>query len=289
MWTCIILIQSERLNIIMCGGEFQTRNLTFWACSLETIQRCADAKFFSSIDPLLFFMFMIHIVYVITSKITFLFNIDVDILMIITNASRAFDGEPCRPHLPYATFTEVIWGEQRVQEIWKRYRGCFFPRFLWVGFSCRFIAVIICAHASFLMRLYAQQHRMNGHFDRTWGEEIYKEDKKAKRTGGPDTGWGSSLCCWLGCHITPCGDDCAIYCLAGAGELRRSQTGSAVCKQNKLNGEELAFIISITLVKLRKVKLGHMLTHANLNEVVWFWNKWLIVSCGCALLVLSIF
>lgn len=56
-----------------------------------------------------------------------------DILTIITNASRAFDGEPCRPHLPYVTFAEVIWGEQRVQEIWKRYRGCFFPLFFGWG------------------------------------------------------------------------------------------------------------------------------------------------------------
>lgn len=94
---------------------------------------------------------------------------------------------PAVPHLPYATFTEVIWGEQRVQEIWKRYRGCPppRPRFLWVGFSCRFIAVIICAHASFLMRLYAQLQN-----ERTFwlkGEEILKEDKKSKEHRGGQT------------------------------------------------------------------------------------------------------
>lgn len=44
----------------------------------------------------------------------------------------------------------------------------------------------------------------------------------------PRTGWGSSLCCWLGCDTARYGDDCASYCLASAGaalqprERRRS-------------------------------------------------------------------
>lgn len=33
----------------------------------------------------------------------------------------------------------------------------------------------------------------------------------------PSTGWGSSLCCWLGCDSARYGDDCASYCLASAG------------------------------------------------------------------------
>lgn len=33
----------------------------------------------------------------------------------------------------------------------------------------------------------------------------------------PCTGWGSSLCCWLGCDIARYGDDCASYSLASAG------------------------------------------------------------------------
>lgn len=70
-----------------------------------------------------------------------------------------------------------------------RYRGCFlggfFVPFLWVGFSSRFIAATIYAHACFLVRFYAQQHRLNGHFDWRWSEEILKEDKKGKeRRGG---------------------------------------------------------------------------------------------------------
>ena len=35
--------------------------------------------------------------------------------------------------------------------------------------------------------------------------------------GGPCTGWGSSLCCWLGWDTARYGDDCASYCLASAG------------------------------------------------------------------------
>lgn len=31
-------------------------------------------------------------------------------------------------------------------------------------------------------------------------------------------GWGSSLCCWSGCDIARCGDNCASYCLASAGD-----------------------------------------------------------------------
>lgn len=37
------------------------------------------------------------------------------------------------------------------------------------------------------MRFYAQQHRMNGHFDSRWGEEILKEDKKSKEHRGGQT------------------------------------------------------------------------------------------------------
>lgn len=126
-----------------------------------------------------------------------------------------------RPHLPYVIFTEVIWGEQRVQEIWERCRRIFFP-FPWVGFLSRFIAATFCAHAIFPVRFYAQLDRLNGDSHWKWGGEILKEDKrKAKEHRGPGAGWGSSLCCWSGCHITPCGDDCAIYCLAGAGDLRQ--------------------------------------------------------------------
>lgn len=53
----------------------------------------------------------------------------------------------------------------------------FLVPFLWVGFSSRFIAATIYAHACF--------HRLNGHFDWRWSEEILKEDKKGKeRQGG---------------------------------------------------------------------------------------------------------
>lgn len=97
----------------------------------------------------------------------------------------------------------------------------FFP-FPWVGFLSRFIAATFCAHAIFPVRFYAQLDRLNGDSHWKWGGEILKEDKrKAKEHRGPGAGWGSSLCCWSGCHITPCGDDCAIYCLAGAGDLRQ--------------------------------------------------------------------
>lgn len=44
--------------------------------------------------------------------------------------------EPRRPYLPYVIFTEVIWGDQRVQEIWELYRRCvffFFPLFFFLG------------------------------------------------------------------------------------------------------------------------------------------------------------
>lgn len=39
----------------------------------------------------------------------------------------------------------------------------------------------------------------------------------------------------LGCHITPCGDDCAIYCLAGAGDRRRwNETDPSVRIEKKI-------------------------------------------------------
>lgn len=79
-----------------------------------------------------------------------------------------------------------------------------------------------------IVRFYAQRHGLNGDSDRKWSEENLKRTKgKGKEHRVPSAGWGSSLCCWSGCHITPYGDDCAIYCLAGAGDLRqKSQTGS---------------------------------------------------------------
>lgn len=42
----------------------------------------------------------------------------------------------------------------------------------------------------------------------------------------PRTGWGSSLCCWLGWDTARYGDDCASYCLASAGAAlqRRKRT-----------------------------------------------------------------
>lgn len=40
--------------------------------------------------------------------------------------------------------------------------------------------------------------------------------RRGREHQGP--GWGSSLCCWSGCDIARCGDNCASYCLASAGD-----------------------------------------------------------------------
>lgn len=153
-----------------------------------------------------------------------------------------------RPYLPCAIFTEVIWGEQRVQEMWVRYR-----RWRWVGFLSRFFFI---ARTPFFPCAFT-------HSDTDL--MAIRTETGAKRSEGqiqrPSAGWGSSLCCWSGWHITPCGDDCAIYCLAGAGDLRqRKQTGSAwrtgphfiVCQHNRLIGD--AHALTITKHELKVVR-----------------------------------
>lgn len=144
-------------------------------------------------------------------------------------------------HLPFAP--AVIWAEQLVQEMCERCGRCFFlfSFFLRVGFLSDFIAAtfFFYAHAIFPLsvRFYAQRDGPN------WGigNGVKRTKGKGREHRGPSAGWGSSLCCWSGCHVAPCGDDCAIYCLAGAGDLRqRSGTRSAlrteltVCKPNTL-------------------------------------------------------
>lgn len=83
------------------------------------------------------------------------------------------------------------------------------------------------AHVCLVVRFYAQ--RATERRVRVTGE--WREVRRR----GPGTGWGSSLCCWSGCHITPCGDDCAIYCLASAGNWQRSQTGSTAVYVNRIH------------------------------------------------------
>lgn len=86
------------------------------------------------------------------------------------------------------------------------------------GFSLVFLRIF--THASVIVRFYAHRHRPDG----DPAERSLSRTMEPQR--GPAAGWGSILCCWSGCHITPCGDDCAIYCLAGAGDRRRwSRTG----------------------------------------------------------------
>lgn len=47
----------------------------------------------------------------------------------------------------------------------------------------------------------------------------------ARRPPHHGPGWGSSLCCWSGCDIARCGDNCASYCLASAGDAQRRRGG----------------------------------------------------------------
>lgn len=84
-----------------------------------------------------------------------------------------------------------------------------------LSFSCGFLRT-----PCVVVRFYAHRHRPDGDAaERGWSRTMEPER-------GPAAGWGSILCCWSGCHVTPCGDDCAIYCLAGAGDRRRwSRTG----------------------------------------------------------------
>lgn len=119
-------------------------------------------------------------------------------------------------------------GKRRVSLIF------FTPSFegFWVGFLSRFIAATFFARTPFFPPC-AFTHSDTDWMEiesPKWSEEIPAERRKRRgrrHPGGPRAGWGSSLCCWSGCHITPCGDDCAIYCLAGAGNLRQwNQTGS---------------------------------------------------------------
>lgn len=165
--------------------------------------------------------------------------------MNVANASREIDGEPRRSSPAICHFH---WGHLRraagavnmgkVQEVFSPP-----PLFFGWGFCLALLRPRFARTPFFPVRFYAQRHRPNG--DSDWKVE-WRDTEEDKRRGkehrGPSAGWGSSLCCWSGCHITPCGDDCAIYCLAGAGDLRRrNQTGSTrahcvVCKQNKLNG-----------------------------------------------------
>lgn len=45
---------------------------------------------------------------------------------------------------------------------------------------------------------------------------LFPPSWRGREHQGP--GWGSSLCCWSGCDIARCGDNCASYCLASAGD-----------------------------------------------------------------------
>lgn len=170
-------------------------------------------------------------------------------VMDVADASRGTTGEPRRPYLPYVVFTEVIWGEQRVQGVRERYRRCGFSPLLFFGWGfCLALLRPRFARTPFFLSCAFT------HSDTDWTDILtasganrsQRGQRERQRAMRPGAGWGSSLCCWSGCHITPCGDDCAIYCLAGAGDLRqRSQTGSTwndwarcvVCQQNTLHGD----------------------------------------------------
>lgn len=80
----------------------------------------------------------------------------------------------------------------------------------------------IFPHVCFAVRFYAHRHRPDGDA----AQQSRTRTMEPRR--GPGAGWGSSLCCWV-VILPPCGDDCAIYCLAGAGEQRRwNGTGPSV-------------------------------------------------------------
>lgn len=119
------------------------------------------------------------------------------------------------------------------------------------------------AHVCLVVRFYAQ--RATERRFRVTGE--WREVRRR----GPGTGWGSSLCCWSGCHITPCGDDCAIYCLASAGDWRRrSQTRSTAAYVNRIHW--------------MKEKLSFSDTSCEIVWLYWFLNKVLTIflSMICA-------
>lgn len=169
-------------------------------------------------------------------------------------------------YLPYAVFTEVIWGERaagagnkgKVQEV-------FFFSFLSLGgVSVSLYCGHVFARTPFFPCAFTHSDTDCAETGSGAKKKKKRTKEKAKSSGGrPRAGWGSSLCCWSGCHITPCGDDCAIYCLAGAGDLRRrNQTGSTwrteltvVFVNNKLNRDEYALEI-IMWNFLRKLSEG---------------------------------
>lgn len=124
------------------------------------------------------------------------------------------------------------------------------------------------------------------------GEIPKRTKEEAESVEGPRSGWGSSLCCWSGCHITPCGDDCAIYCLAGAGDLRqRRRTGSTRTTEltvfaNRINWTEAECASTITVSPVRRLEGVNMfkMKHAQsfniyINKVVLMLNVvWVCVS-----------
>lgn len=122
---------------------------------------------------------------------------------------------PSCPKLPYVTFTEVIWGEQQGQETWKRYRRCCFsPLSLFDDLGGFFVS---------FPRFYARHcpcaftHNGDPRLSE-WTEET---------AGVSGSGWGSSLCCCWVVLLPLCGDDCAIYCLAGAGDSHQKHQATS--------------------------------------------------------------
>lgn len=79
------------------------------------------------------------------------------------------------------------------------------------------------------MRFYAHRHRPDG-------AELNSDNGATE--GGQVL--AEVVVCAVGLsYYTPCGDDCAIYCLAGAGDRRRwNETQLCALKNNGTNGED---------------------------------------------------
>lgn len=202
-------------------------------------------------------------------------------------------GEPRRPHLPYVIFAEVIRGEEEVQGIRERYRRCFFFLLL-LPFSLGGVFCLDLLRPRFARTPFFPPRALLRTATQGWlsGEIPKRTKEEAESVEGPRSGWGSSLCCWSGCHITPCGDDCAIYCLAGAGDLRqRRRTGSTRTTEltvfaNRINWTEAECASTITVSPVRRLEGVNMfkMKHAQsfniyINKVVLMLNVvWVCVS-----------
>lgn len=134
------------------------------------------------------------------------------------------------------------------------------------------VSLRIFTHACFVVRFYAHRHRPDG------DAAEWSLSRTMEPLGGPAAGWGSILCCWSGCHITPCGDDCAIYCLAGAGDRRRwNRTGPSVRLEsrggnirciNEISWENVDEIKSFQRCAFWVFALLHVIIHAEVTATV---------------------